>query len=46
MQLKRPATTSAWSNARGGQQAQRGENTVKQVCLVDVCLGTATNYLL
>lgn len=27
MQLRRPATTSTWSNARGGQQVQRGENT-------------------
>ena len=36
MQLRRPATTSTWSNARGGQQVQRGENTVKQVCLLDV----------
>lgn len=27
MQLRRPATTSTWSNARGAQQVQRGENT-------------------
>lgn len=29
VQLRRPATTSTWSNSHGGQQVQRGENTVK-----------------
>ena len=29
VQLRRPATTSTWSNSHGGQQVQRGENTVR-----------------